>query len=215
MGCIYLVTNKINGKQYVGKTAHDLCSRKHSHEKSAESNSLLAFHCALRKYGFNSFGWKVLFDSVNDEDLSPVEIRMICILKTKAPNGYNLTDGGEGTTGWKAPKDWIKNRPNFNYKGRKHTSEANEKNRKAHLGKRHTESAKLKMSLVHRGVPKSREHIEKMRLASIGNKYGIGNRGHCGKNPGHSETMRLLWKTKEYRERWMASRTRHLLQHTA
>jgi group I intron endonuclease len=99
MGCVYLARNKINGKCYVGKTTLRLKHRKRKHEQSSKDGSGHYFHRALLKYGFDSFKWSILVKSSNDKKLIKYEIKYIKKLNTKRPNGYNLTDGGDGTAG--------------------------------------------------------------------------------------------------------------------
>jgi hypothetical protein len=55
-------------------------------------------------------------------------------------------------------------------KGSKHTEEAKEKNRLAHLGKKLSEETKLKMSNTRKGRKFSEEHRLKMSLAQLGEK---------------------------------------------
>lgn len=48
MGCLYLVTNTVNGKQYVGKTIHTVSHRKSHHETIARrKTSTYALHRAI------------------------------------------------------------------------------------------------------------------------------------------------------------------------
>lgn len=95
MGLIYLATNKINGKQYVGKTKDTVDSRKHCHEKG-RGGCGVALAAAIRKYGPENFVWEVLKGGVPDDRLNQEEREWIWWLGTKAPGGYNLTDGGDG-----------------------------------------------------------------------------------------------------------------------
>lgn len=103
MGMIYCARNVINGKCYIGKTAYDIKYRKGRHESAARGGATLPFARALRKYGFASFTWSVLFQSnVSDEFLSLVEIDFIADLGTQVPSGYNVAKGGGGgVLGWK------------------------------------------------------------------------------------------------------------------
>jgi group I intron endonuclease len=52
---IYVVTNKINGKQYVGQTVRDLGDRLKRHFNDAEKGDNLYFHRAILKYGKENF----------------------------------------------------------------------------------------------------------------------------------------------------------------
>jgi len=91
MGCIYMVTNKINGKSYIGKTIRMLSQRRGGHFGSDHCRAL---HLELKKYGKESFDWKLLFESDNEELLGEKEKAFIEKYQTLAPNGYNLTTGG-------------------------------------------------------------------------------------------------------------------------
>ena len=100
MGCIYLVTNLCNKKRYVGKTMLDLEKRKYQHIQHARlntSNGLL--HKAIRKYGIKSFEWIELYSSLDESELSLMEIILIKQLDLATHVGYNLTCGGEGKSG--------------------------------------------------------------------------------------------------------------------
>lgn len=87
---IYKLTNKTNGKVYVGQT-------KHSVEKR------LAEHCrseypvgkALRKYGLENFGVEELATGSSVEELNQLEIDYIAKFSSMAPNGYNCDSGGK------------------------------------------------------------------------------------------------------------------------
>lgn len=101
---VYRHTNTVNGKQYVGITKHTMQDRWREHVYSAfRENSMNAFHCAIRKYGVDAFDHEVLY--VDEEcDYSVLEkferdyiIESDCL----APNGYNMTEGGGGTLGFK------------------------------------------------------------------------------------------------------------------
>ena len=98
---IYKATNLINGKMYVGKTIKKLRERKSAHKHEASNcNDNRYFHKAIRKYGFENFKWEVIDYALSEEISFNMEKYYIKKLKTKAPIGYNLTDGGEGVSGY-------------------------------------------------------------------------------------------------------------------
>ncbi len=132
MGCVYVAMNKINGKQYVGKTCGKMNERKDGHEREAQKGSKIVFHWALVKYGFAAFEWKVLIKECDKEELCNLEKATIKLFNTKAPNGYNLTDGGEGTSGFKQSLDSINKRIKKTM-GKKRTIEQRENIRRGHL----------------------------------------------------------------------------------
>ena len=114
MGYVYLATNRINGKRYVGQSI-DFDKRKNEHRKSSLSGSRYVFHCAIRKYGFDAFDWEVLKhrEFITREQnklwMTYWEKHYIKELNTMAPNGYNLTKGGEGVVGY-YPTDEYRNK---------------------------------------------------------------------------------------------------------
>ena len=81
-----------------------------SHLEMALDGSKFLLHRALRKYGPGAFEWKMLMCSDDPDDLNESEIVTIRALKTKHPDGYNMTDGGEGgdTFGAKSEEEMDK-----------------------------------------------------------------------------------------------------------
>ena len=56
MGFIYLITNKENGKQYVGKTSYTVGLRWQDHKKNFRRIlDNMAIHKAMNKYGIDNF----------------------------------------------------------------------------------------------------------------------------------------------------------------
>src|SRR6266536_3226910 len=95
----YIVTNLINGKQYVGLTRFSLKKRWKEHLSDAKRRKHSVLHRAIRKHGVESFAsWTMPLPphiQKTNEGLNEWEQFLIKILGTRAPNGYNLTDGGE------------------------------------------------------------------------------------------------------------------------
>ncbi|MDX9691801.1 MAG: GIY-YIG nuclease family protein, partial [Acholeplasmataceae bacterium] len=99
---IYKATNKVNGKSYIGKSINPLEVRRNQHIKECKLNrSNSYFHKALLKYGCDQFDWFVIHECGDISTLNDLEISMINEHNTLTPNGYNLTTGGEGITGYK------------------------------------------------------------------------------------------------------------------
>lgn len=98
MGCIYLATNRLNGKQYVGQTTRTLRIRRNQHKSDAKllENPCCVITRAIRKHGFENFDWIEVESDVPDEDLDRLEIENIKWFGSKHPKGYNLTNGGDG-----------------------------------------------------------------------------------------------------------------------
>lgn len=99
---VYLIENTVNGKKYVGITTVNLTWRWKEHLSDARHNSSLAIHCAIRKYGSESFKLSILQECNSRDELDQAEISWIKKLDTFSKNGYNLTPGGQNG-GWCVP----------------------------------------------------------------------------------------------------------------
>lgn len=96
-GHIYLITNTINGKQYIGCTIKPIEKRWRGHLNEARRGCAYALHRAIRKYGAKSFQVECLEEVADShEALLAAEVRWIADLQSQVPRGYNLTDGGQG-----------------------------------------------------------------------------------------------------------------------
>ncbi|MDD9975904.1 MAG: GIY-YIG nuclease family protein [Candidatus Poribacteria bacterium] len=93
MGCIYMWTNQVNKKRYIGKCHGDVAIRYKDHIRGKGSVLLKR---AIDKYGIANFSFDILHDSILDKFLDNYEIGAIRKYNTVSPNGYNLTYGGEG-----------------------------------------------------------------------------------------------------------------------
>lgn len=91
MTIVYKATFE-NGKCYIGIT-NDLSKRKYAHRKKSESGYSCYFYHAIRKYGFNSIKWEVLYEFENRGDAEMMEIKLISETK---PN-YNVAEGGSAS----------------------------------------------------------------------------------------------------------------------
>ena len=147
-----MFTNIINNKKYVGQ-AEDVNARYKQHIKDSKYRDYV-FYRALRKYGIENFKFEVLEENIDIDIVNDREVYWINKMNSKLPNGYNMTDGGEGTHGYK------------------HTDEAKEIMRNKKKGKKLTEEhkAKISNSLKGKGLGKhlSQETKNKISLANKG-----------------------------------------------
>lgn len=82
-----------NGKVYIGKTK-DFDSRKIKHSYSARYyNTKLT--SAIKKYGFESIKWEIVFETDDLSLLNQKEIEFI-LKYDSIKNGYNTSTGGDG-----------------------------------------------------------------------------------------------------------------------
>lgn len=137
---IYMVTNKINQKRYIGQTIKDLETRKGAHISRASHNkSNNYFHSAILKYGSKNFDWKILDKCDNIKVLNSLEIFYIGYYDT-FEKGYNLTCGGGGSPGCKPSAETRKKISIANIgkrTGYKQSVEARRKISVAKTGKKH------------------------------------------------------------------------------
>lgn len=93
---IYKATNLLDGKIYVGQTSRTLNQRMSEH---LANNRTSYFDRALKKYGINNFKIEIIDKAETKEELDRKERYYIEFFNSKVPNGYNITDGGEGQIG--------------------------------------------------------------------------------------------------------------------
>lgn len=90
---VYCHINKINGKKYIGITSNPPVIRWGSN--GINYRSCTCFYNAIKKYGWNNFEHLILHESLTEDQAQQLERFYILIYQTMAPNGYNLTSGGE------------------------------------------------------------------------------------------------------------------------
>nr|DAR02343.1 MAG TPA: intron associated endonuclease [Crassvirales sp.] len=94
-GFIYKITNKINGKSYIGQTIQNVKERFYQHCATKCSQAILnmVIHKAINKYGKSNFTIEVIeeVESTNLNDRERYWIRYY----DSYNNGYNSTKGGQ------------------------------------------------------------------------------------------------------------------------
>lgn len=89
---IYKITNKINGKLYIGQTIHPDRRWTEHKQKARHGQDLFPIHLAIKKYGEENFLFEIIEWTENYDD---EEKRLIKEFNTICPNGYNIGEGGE------------------------------------------------------------------------------------------------------------------------
>lgn len=172
MGCVYQVRNKINGMLYIGKTIRTLDERKYGHIQYLK-RGFTYFNNAIKKYGIENFEWVILRESSDDTILCELEKYYIKTLGTKVPVGYNMTDGGDGISGYKQTED-TKRKRSISLTGIKRSDETKNKMRiilsgnKRRFGLKQSEETKNKIRKANTGKKLSDEH--KLKLSVAGSK---------------------------------------------
>ena len=88
---VYEIENLTNGKKYIGATSN-YRARIRTHMTGRGGGYI---GNAIQKYGKQYFKARVIDKAVNPQDLMELEKYHIATTRTRAPNGYNLTNGGE------------------------------------------------------------------------------------------------------------------------
>ena len=94
---VYVFTNLVNGKQYVGKTCQIFRRRLRYHINAVLNGDMRqAIHRAILKYGWDNFTVSLSFIGLDNEALCAAETSLIRDLNSFGNHGYNMTRGGEG-----------------------------------------------------------------------------------------------------------------------
>jgi group I intron endonuclease len=167
---IYVVTNDVNSKCYVGlHFGSDLRKRWLEHLSAARIGLRSALHCAMRKHGVHKFHISSLWSgTLSTENLKLLERFFIKSLKTKSPVGYNTTDGGDGTIGYRHSEEEKRIR-----------SERMKGNISLWTGRKRSPEIGRRISTAKRGKkrgPQSPEWRAKISASLIGNKRSLGHK---------------------------------------
>jgi group I intron endonuclease len=92
---IYKLTNKINGKSYIGRTKN-LKKRILSHQSRSRCRIISA---AIKKYGIKNFEIAILEENLDLDTAIKRESELIISEKSLSPHGYNLTTENRGGGG--------------------------------------------------------------------------------------------------------------------
>lgn len=93
--CVYVHTNKTNGKRYVGITSMEP-EKRWANGHGYRSNVL--FYRAIQKYGWDGFDHDILACGLTKQEACKMEVAMIANYDLVNPKkGYNLDHGGNGS----------------------------------------------------------------------------------------------------------------------
>ena len=151
-GFIYITTNLVNGKKYLGQ-------RKYSKGWESYLGSGVAFKKALKKYGKENFKREIIVEAETAEELNQFEKELsIKYDVVNSDNWYNLCYGGGATTGYVFSEE-SKRKMSEKAKGRY----SGEKNPMYGVHRKHTEE--------------ERQHLHNLFSGEKNAMYG-----RCGKN---------------------------------
>ena len=174
---IYKITNKVNGKVYIGQTTKTLSVRFSNH--CCPSNGCRFLGSAIKKYGRENFTIEEIDHATSQEESDLLEIKHIAECdSTNRKFGYNIEKGGDGRC---IHSEETRRKISLGRKGKcighpfyggmcgkHHTKDARDKisaskigDKNPAYGKRYSgntgmkasETTKSKMSLAHMGKP--------------------------------------------------------------
>lgn len=88
---IYLISNIINDKVYIGQT-HNIDKRMYEHKR--DNKSIISK--AINKYGWQKFNLHIICECKTKEESNDMEIYYINKFNSLSPYGYNISPGGTG-----------------------------------------------------------------------------------------------------------------------
>lgn len=204
-GIIYLATNQVNGKVYVGQTYRKLSVRMDRHYSDAKragkrKTKDYHFYRALRKYKKSDWLWDELENFEMEEKttlkkvLNKYEIYYIKVCEsTDQDYGYNSTFGGEGVVPNEYTKHKIsialKGKSNW-WKGRPKSAEQRKKMSDSKVGqllpevtkKKIQKSCKANAACYWQGKHRYDSTKEKLSIAKLGTKDSLETKAKKSKS---------------------------------
>lgn len=204
-GVLYVITNEINGKFYIGQTVKPLKTRLQNHIAKANQGSSSHLHNSMRKYGAAAFTIRPLIMNLSSkQELDEQEIFWIEKLEARdRKEAYNHTAGGDGSHGYKHSEEVLV-KLRLKLKGRVSPRK----------GVKYSSELKAKLSTAHKTSQKCIDHWRVMvdRTASKRRQQTHCKHGHelTGKNVYWYEGRRKcvpckVQRVRDYRAKKKAS----------
>lgn len=187
MAIVYLITNTLDGKRYVGRTARSLETRWNQHRRAAlRGDTAMLITRALTKHGLDAFKIECLEECAGDA-VGARERHWITELHTHVRDGgYNLTEGGDGGLPGYVFSDETRQKLREKATGRVMSPDAVERMRQTKIGRKQDPEVveRRRQKLI--GKKRTPEQIERLAAANRGktrseeSKRRIGDaaRGH-------------------------------------
>lgn len=172
---VYKITNKINGKSYIGQTTESLSKRWARHCRSG--SHCTALKNAIKKYGKENFKIEIIFKTNLVDELNKNESHFINYFNSLVPNGYNMNTGGFNPMAvpeTRAKLSAINSGSNHPMFGKHHSKESKlkisialSKENHPQFGRPCSEETKAKISSANKGKKKSKEFSDKKKKSII------------------------------------------------
>ena len=160
---IYMITNKINNKKYIGQSVN-IKARKHYHF-TRHCNKMIISN-AIFKHGKENFDFQIL-EECEESHLDELEVKYIKEYETHISlgKGYNVDLGGKGCG-------------KMSNETKQKLRELNLGERNAFYGKKHTEESLEKMREKQSGKKISEETKQKIKESTTGDKNHFYGKTH-------------------------------------
>jgi group I intron endonuclease len=171
MHYLYKITNRLNGKIYIGQTIN-LITRWNNHKASSRANlPKLVISRVIKKYGYNNFNFENIATCKTLDDANIIECILIDQYNSHISNniGYNVDFGGHNSIRSQLTKDKMSR----NKKGQLNPMFGKPS---PNRGKITSDEIKIKISEAHTGKKLSNEHKKSISKSLIGNKRSLGRK---------------------------------------
>lgn len=171
--CVYIHRNIINNKAYIG-IAKMPVHKRWGKNGNGYKKTQKVFYRAIQKYGWGNFEHIIWCENLSQKEAKKWEMRLIALFQTnccryKNPEfGYNMTDGGDGLSGFKFSEESKEKmrKPHPTVQGENHPN----------YGKHLSKETKIKIGNSNKGKIKSEDIKIKLRERFSGKNnpmYGI------------------------------------------
>lgn len=164
-GYVYKITNKVNGKCYIGQSTN--VGMRFYRYKRMECKKQTKLYRAFVKYGIDSFSFNIIDMGIDKLKLDELEIHHIKLYNC-IDDGYNCSCGG--SSGGKHSTE-TKRKISESQRGRIVSEESRRRMSEAWKGRIVTEETRRKMSNANKG--KHRSDITNKRMAEARKGYTI------------------------------------------
>lgn len=154
---VYIHTNKINNKKYIGITSEKNPERRWGAKGAGYLKKKNGKYCqpafanAILKYGWENFSHEIIKRDLTQDQANSIEAKLINDYKTQQPKyGYNIQEGGCNGKCSKETKEKMKK----SHTGHKHSEETKKKISCGNTGKKLSEETKEKLSFSHSPIKK-------------------------------------------------------------
>lgn len=167
---IYLISNTVNNKLYVGQTSQTIGQRftRHCWQSNFKRQVISQAIC---KYGKDKFSISEIDKANSLEEANEKEVYWALFYNCFAPNGYNLKAGGRK---YLHMANETKTKISKAHSGKRASWESRKRMSEAHIGQTMSEETRKKLSKTNKGKAPS-ENTRKAILQKCAKKYLFRN----------------------------------------